>query len=326
LKHKGIVVLGPTGSGKTDLAHRICDQDSQCQIINLDVFQSYKELSIGTNKPTIEEIKHYQYKGIDIYFPWEKCDAQMFSQYVISQINQIHQDNKIPILCGGSTLYSKAILYHLDSFPKVNQVLRDWIHSGAKFVGHQKFYDLLKTFDPQKMEKISPMDHYRIERSLEIYLQTPPSTAIFPYEGLSKEPKIQPGGFKALTERFPDFLKIILPKKNENEDLAKRIDFMFSQGWIEEVNSLISRYGSEILKFPAFKAIGYEDIFHQIMRKSIDLAELKSIILHKTHQYSRRQNTWFKQMTQENHTHLMVFEGENSSVDLKYDEILSYLS
>lgn len=287
LNFKCIVILGATASGKTALAHKIADelfkQNKNCQLVNLDAFQIYKELNIGTAKPTQEEILKYKYHGIDICKINENLDANTFARLCWQSCDAIYQKNSIPICVGGSGLYLRAFLHGLDSLPTRNEKIRQEIEEVAQRDGWPACHAWLARVDPIRAQELHPNDKTRIERALEIFL----ATGVPQSANRSKE--------KLLKEQMTLFPCFVIHCKKETailkEDINKRVEFLFEQGWQEEVVQLYIKYGSELQHFHALQAIGYKQIVQSLQKPTMQ-AQLVEKIKTLTWQYAKKQLTW----------------------------------
>src|SRR5690606_4468971 len=161
-----IVILGPTGVGKTELALAIAKK-FDCEIISADSRQFYRELTIGTAKPTKEELAAVPHHLIDMLSISEDYTAGKFENDAVRVIDQIHGSGKIPIMVGGSGLYIKAVLEGLDSLPS-NPNLRSEIESFYEREGLEALQGRLKAIDPVYYSQIDRNNHVRLIRAIEI--------------------------------------------------------------------------------------------------------------------------------------------------------------
>jgi len=268
---KIIAIVGPTGAGKTEWAKRLAVKFNG-RVISADSRQIYKGLDIGTAKD-----KSFKQALIDIIEPFEKFTVYDYQQLANNLINQYFKMKTLPILCGGTGLYLYTVLYGY-IFPGIREE-SDALRKKLEKLSESKLYEKLKKFDPQAVFKIDPKNKRRIIRALEVTI-------------LAKEP------FSRLQRTAkPKFDALIIGIQTDRETLYSkidaRIDQMIKEGLVEEVRGLLQKYGTKQLDIPAFNTIGYKEIIDYIKgRKTLKEAIAK--IKTNTHDYVRRQETWFK--------------------------------
>ncbi|MES2614998.1 MAG: tRNA (adenosine(37)-N6)-dimethylallyltransferase MiaA [Bdellovibrionota bacterium] len=291
LNFKCILILGATASGKTALAHNLADklnaQNKPCELVNLDAFQIYKELNIGTAKPTHEEILKYNYHGVNICELNENLDANTFARLSWEFCASIAQKNKIPICVGGSGLYLRAFLHGLDSLPPRDENIRTQIKEVANAHGWPYCHEWLAKVDPKRACELHPNDKTRIERALEIFLLTGKPQS----EERSKE--------NMLKEQDTLFPCYVIHCKQEplilKERICLRVEQIFAQGWTQEVEQLFVKYGESLNSFHAMQAIGYKQILSSLFHtktSQIPQGDLVDKISTLTWQYAKKQLTW----------------------------------
>jgi len=289
---KSIIIIGQTASGKTNLAHKLFNElnkaSIKCEVVNLDAFQIYKDISIGTAKPSIEEQKRYHYHGIDLCESHESMDANLFAEYLRKTCTKILNKGKFPICVGGSGLYLRAFLHGLDNFPTHNPQIRKSIRDDAAKNGWEACYERLKQIDPVRAATLHPNDHVRIERALEIYeiTQTPPSQLQTKTKPLHSQER-SVASLVIQTEVESEILK---------ENIFIRTQNLFRSGWYDEVKKLHIKYGENLKNFNSMRAIGYKSILDSIIQNK-DVFEEQELILkisNETCKYAKRQKTWNK--------------------------------
>jgi tRNA dimethylallyltransferase len=265
-KPKLIVVLGPTGSGKSELAIKIA-KEFNGEIISADSRQVYKEMNIGTGKITRKQMQSISHYCLDIASPKKQITVTQFKKKALEVIDKIYKKGKIPILCGGTGLYIQAIAQGM-TIPKVkpDQKLRKKLENKTT----EQLFSQLKRLDPDRAKNIDSKNKRRLVRALEIVLKTKQ-----PIPSLKSEAQ-----FDVLCIG----IKKSLPELKKSVD--KRVDGMIKADLENEVKKLIKKYGwTQVLK----NAISYQEFR--------DLASLNDIIdsikLH-TLQFAKRQMTWFK--------------------------------
>ena len=163
-----LFLMGPTASGKTDLAIRL-RQKYPVEIISVDSALIYKDMDIGTAKPDAQELALAPHRLIDILDPSEAYSAADFRRDAINEMNKIVAEGKIPLLVGGTMLYYKALLEGLSPLPAADQEIRKQIEAESIEQGWQALHDQLREIDPVSAERIHPNDPQRLSRALEVY-------------------------------------------------------------------------------------------------------------------------------------------------------------
>ncbi len=271
---KSIVIVGPTASGKTDLSLKLAKRLGS-SVINTDSRLFYKNLDVGTGKPSKiqrDEIKHHL---IDILGPTEDFSISGFIKKASKAISQIITDGKIPILVGGSGQYTKALIEGWD-IPKVppDLELRRSLQEIIDNNGVDFFYKKLEEDFPENTLNIDKKNPRRLIRAYELgknnIVRAPKSknpSSLFKLYGLTLDRKI-------LYSRIDE-----------------RIDRMIDEGWVEEVEKLIDK-GCDP-NSNSFASIGYKEIYSYIIG-STNLEESKSVIKKKTRNLVRHQYNWFR--------------------------------
>lgn len=267
-----LVVLGPTASGKSDLAVEIA-QKFNGEVISADSRQIYKELNLASGKITEKEMKcipHYMIdvislKGKKIY------SAELFKKQASRKISEILTAKKLPIICGGTAFYINALISD-HKFPKVgpNQKLREILEK----LSTNDLFAQLQNLDPERAQNIDPKNRHRLMRSIEI------ATAI------GKVPPIQK------KEKY-DVLKIGInwPKEELEKRIKKRLEKRLRLGMIEEIKQI---YASGI-KFKKMEELGLEPKYIALyLQGKISKEEMKGEIIKESLRYAKRQMTWFK--------------------------------
>ncbi len=290
---KALILLGPTGVGKTGVSLLLA-KALNTEIISADSMQIYRYMDIGTAKPSSEErlmIKHHM---IDIVDPWETYSAGKYINEVVPIIDELHREGKLPIIAGGTGLYVKAMTRGIFSGPSADWSLRGQLLS---LEDEEKgiLYNFLKDLDPETTSRITSNDKRRIIRALEVCLKSDSSMS-----------EMQ----RMMTKPLPyEFIKIGLlrDRKELYRLIEQRVDEMIKAGLVEEVRIVIDLikamaergYGDTEnkkftdLPFPSMQAIGYKEIALHLYGK-ITLEEAISLIKRGTKRYAKRQLTWFR--------------------------------
>ena len=265
-----IVLVGPTASGKTELAIEIAEY-FKTHIHNIDSRQIYKSMDIGTAKPSKNQQKKIKHFLLDIEEPINPINVKQFQEIAQKSIRKEIKQNKLPFLVGGSGLYMNSITkgFFVPNVPPQNNLRRQ-----LEKLGQKECWDLLKNCDPFITKKINYSDHIRTIRALEVFYVTG--------KPMSKQQIQKPPNWK--------ILELGLDRDNLKERILQRTKYMFSSGIIEETEHLISQYGSDL---PILDTIGYreaKDVINNFSNfdKAIELTTTKTI------QFSKRQKTWFR--------------------------------
>lgn len=273
--NKVIIILGPTGVGKTPGAILLA-KELNTEIISADSMQIYRYMDIGTAKPTPEEQKLVKHHMIDIINPWESFSTGKYISMVKEIIKELHSKGKIPVITGGTGLYIKAMTRGLFTGPQADWELRERLISIEK-EKKGTLYNYLKELDPETSNKISPNDLRRIIRAIEVCIKTKKSIS-----ELQKE----------LTNPLPyEFIKIGLlrDRKELYKLIEQRVDKMIEKGLVEEVKEILKMNPD---KTP-LQAIGYKEII-RYLNNELSLDDAIKLIKRNTKRYAKRQFTWFK--------------------------------
>ncbi|MCX6198994.1 MAG: tRNA (adenosine(37)-N6)-dimethylallyltransferase MiaA [Bacteroidetes bacterium] len=271
-----IVVCGPTAIGKTSLAVEIAKQYS-AEVISADSRQFYKEMNIGTAKPTEEqlsEVPHHFVNNISIHT--KHYSAGKYEFEVLEFLEKYFQEKSIAVMVGGSGLFINAVCSGFDKFEREDD---NQLYVTRKFL-NEKSLDWLQQeverLDPEYFEKVDKKNPVRLKRALEIIYTT------------GKKYSEQRIGKK--TERPFNIIKIglSLPREVLNERINNRVDEMFKQGLLEEVKELYINK-----KLHALETVGYTELFDFIEDK-ISFENAVALIKQNTRNYAKRQMTWFK--------------------------------
>ena len=297
---KVVVICGPTASGKTSLSIELAKKING-QIISADSMQIYDEMDIGTAKPTKEEmqgIKHYLIGNVK---PTNRYSVSEYKKDATNAIEETIQDNKFPIIVGGTGLYVNSLIYGID-YPEIETDLeyRKKLEEIAEKEGLNKLYNMAKEIDEKAMEKISPNDQKRILRVLEIYNQTGKTKTELEIESRKNGVKYD---FRVFA--------IDMPREILYERINKRVDIMLENGLLEEVKRLYKKYGEEL--YTSIQAIGYKEVIDYINGKYTKEEMIEKIKM-ETRRYAKRQLTWFRKI--ENITWLNGLNDTQSNIDI----------
>ena len=265
-----IVLIGPTASGKTDLAIEIA-KHFKMSIHNVDSRQMYKEMDIGTAKPTKtqqKEIKHYL---INLTNPDQSINVKEFQKIATNSINKQILKGTHPFLVGGSGLYMNSII---NGFVTPDVPPKKLFRNKLSKLGQMECWELLQSCDPVTAQKISAEDHIRTIRALEVFYTTG--------KPISTQQSTNPPPWKVL--------EIGLDCDDLNERIIKRTKIMFQDGIIEETKNLINKYGVDL---PLLKTIGYREAIN-VIKNNHKINDAIEITSKKTINFAKRQRTWFR--------------------------------
>ncbi|MBF4284768.1 tRNA (adenosine(37)-N6)-dimethylallyltransferase MiaA [Vibrio anguillarum] len=275
-----LFLMGPTASGKTDLAIRL-RQKYPVEIISVDSALIYKGMDIGTAKPNAHELALAPHRLIDILDPSEVYSAADFRRDALLAMHDITAQGKIPLLVGGTMLYYKALLEGLSPLPAANPEIRQQIEQEALEHGWGQLHDQLQTIDPVSAARIHPNDPQRLSRALEVYR----------ISGKTLTELTQTKG-ESLPFRVKQFA--IAPK--ERAELHRRIELRFEKmieaGFEEEMKALYAR--SDLHPdLPSIRCVGYRQMWDYLDGNcTLEEAVYRGICA--TRQLAKRQITWLR--------------------------------
>ncbi len=271
---KLIVIVGPTAIGKTSLSIELANHFS-CEIISADSRQFFKEMAIGTAKPTKEELAAAPHHFVDFLSITEKYTAGQFEKEVIQKLGELYKKNDTAIMVGGSGLYVDAVCYGIDEIPS-NETIRHQLNEELLQNGLAPLQEELKEADPKIWETINKKNPQRIIRALEVYRHTGT-----PYSFYRKgTPKV----------RDFDIIKIGLDTDRSivYDRINQRVDLMLKDGLLDEVTTLIP-----FQHLNALNTVGYKEYF-KYFNQEISLEEATELLKKNTRNFAKRQLTWFK--------------------------------
>ena len=283
MKNKVIVICGPTASGKTALSIELAKQIDG-EIISADSMQIYKDMDIGTAKPSKEEMQGVKHYLLDYVSPEERYSVAQYKQDAKKAIKEILEKGKIPIIVGGTGLYIDSLIYEIEYTDiKIDEEYRKELEQIAEREGLEKLYEMAKKIDIEAMEKISPNDKKRIMRVLEIYKSTGKTKTQQEIESRKKPVEYDYKVFAVDWDR-----EILYQRIN------RRVDIMIEQGLIQEVKNILKKYN----KFPtAMQGLGYKEVV-DYLNGTYTKEEMIEKIKMETRRYAKRQLTWFRKNKQ----------------------------
>ena len=282
-KPKVIVICGPTASGKTALSIELAKQING-QIISCDSMQIYKEMNIGTAKPSKEEMQGIKHYLIGFIEPNKRYSVADYKKDAKNAIKQILSKGKTPIIVGGTGLYLDSLIYEIDYQEiQFDQKYREELQKLYEEKGIEYLYEKAKQIDPQAIEKISKNDKKRIMRILEIYKATGKNKTMQEIESRKEEVEYDYHVYALSWDRQTLYQRI-----------NKRVDIMIEQGLIEEVKNILSNYK----EFPtAMQGLGYKEVV-TYLKGEYTKEEMIEKIKMETRRYAKKQLTLFRKNKQ----------------------------
>lgn len=270
-----VLIVGPTAVGKTNIAVQLAKY-YKCEIVSCDSRQFYRELSIGTAKPTLEEMQGVPHHFIDSHSISLDYSAGDYERDAIRLLEKLFNSNQKVIMTGGSGFFVKAITHGLDELPTVDQNIRTELMQRFEAEGIEKLVAELQTVDPEYAQKVDIQNTQRVVRALEVFKQTG-----VPFSDFHKN---------TVVKRDFEIIKIGLERPREElyERVNQRVESMMTAGLIAEVEHVVS-----FRDHNALKTVGYKEVI-QYLDGAIDRKTMTELIKRNTRRYAKRQLTWFK--------------------------------
>jgi tRNA dimethylallyltransferase len=271
-----VVIAGPTAVGKTALSIKLA-KEFGTEIISADSRQVYRELSIGTAKPTRQELQEVKHHFINSHSITQGYDAAQYGKDALETLETLFKEKQIVILCGGSGLYIKAVCEGFDDIPEISPEIRISLNGQYEKHGLLWLQEQMKLLDPNHFINMDQQNPQRLLRALEVRIGTGESISFFQ----KKEKK---------TSRDFNVLKIglELPREQLYDRINIRMDQMISEGLFEEAKNLYP-----FRQMNALQTVGYREIFDHI-EGQYDYQEAVRLLKRNTRWYAKRQLTWFK--------------------------------
>lgn len=278
-KNPLIFILGPTATGKSDLALNVAEK-IQASILNCDSLQFFKSLEIGTAKPSLADFKRVPHYLFNIVDEGRAFTAGEFRKQAL-QILQNQLPRSPMLAVGGSGFYVQALDKGMYDLPPIDSRFAEEVRAQLNTRGLKALFEELKNIDPQHASQISEQDNYRITRALIIF------------RGTGKTPSQHKQAFATQTKRLPwPTFKVGL--RVRREDLKKRIELrtreMLNRGLVEEVRRLLA---ANLEEWPPLKSVGYRETI-AYLRGNLNLDILEDSIVRSTMALAKKQMTWFK--------------------------------
>lgn len=270
-----LVIAGPTAVGKTALCVQLA-KTLQTDVVSADSRQLYRELSIGTAKPTLEEMDGVRHHFVNSHSIVDPVNAGRYERECLALLNELFQETDVVILSGGTGLYINAVCFGLDDIPSVEPVLREHLFNRLQQEGLAVLQKELRELDPVYAQTADLQNPIRVTRALEVCLTTGQ-----PYSSFRRQ---QP------TER--PFRSVLIALERPREELYTRIDArmdaMLAAGLLDEVASLVP-----YRHLPALQTVGYQEVF-PYLDGQYDYEEMVRLLKRNSRRYAKRQLTWFR--------------------------------
>lgn len=274
MKKTLVILLGPTGVGKTELCLSLAEE-LNTEIVSCDSRQFFRELKIGTAAPTeaqMQRVKHHLVGNLSI-FDYYSCGR--FEIDALKKLDELFLSKDVVLMTGGSMLYIDAICKGIDDIPNVDQNLRDSLHERYANEGIDNILSELKLLDPEYYDLVDKKNHKRIIHALEICLTSGKTFSSFRKETAKARPF--------------DIIKIglNLPREELYDRINKRVDIMFEEGLLEEAKKFYPHRNLNSLN-----TVGYKELF-EYFDGNWDLDFAKNMIKQNSRRYAKKQLTWF---------------------------------
>jgi len=265
-----IALMGPTASGKTDLALELAET-LDLAVLSVDSRQLYRGMDVGTAKPTAAQRRRVRHELLDLRDPDEPINLQSFTALAQAAIAAEHRRRGVALLVGGSGLYLEALLRGLAPPPVPPQPV---LRAQLEHLGQPLCHGLLRQGDPEAAARIAPADAVRTQRALEVLYATG--------RPLSSQRCQQPPPWRVL--------ELGLQPSDLAERIQRRTVRMYDEGLVEETAGLLARFGADC---PLLRTMGYDEA-RRMLAGELNRAEAIALTERRTRQYAKRQRTWFR--------------------------------
>lgn len=279
-----IFLMGPTASGKTASAIHLLESGLPVELISVDSALVFKDMDIGSAKPSSDELARAPHHLIDIISPEEAYSAAQFRRDALTLMADITARGKVPVLVGGTMLYYNTLQHGIHELPQADAALRAQIHEEAALIGWPAMHAKLAAIDPITAERLKPADAQRIERALEVCLLT----------GKKMSDLLAEPASGALPYRLLKIALLPQDRKWLHDRIALRFDQMLSLGLLDEVSRLRAKYDLS-LELPSMRCVGYRQAW-EYQDGLVDFATMREKGIAATRQLAKRQLTWMRGM------------------------------
>ena len=307
-------IAGPTGSGKTHLAMLLAEtaqaRNITVELISMDSALVYRDMDIGSAKPTLDERTAVKHHLIDILNPTEAYSAARFATDAKRLVTEIRQRGNVPVIVGGTMLYWRAFAYGLSTLPPADSAIRAHLDAQGKALGWPAMHAELMALDPISAARLEPNDSQRIQRALEVVKSTGKPMSAWLAESPSED-----GRAGSL---IPDWLRLVSLEPSEraqlHQNLESRFDAMLKAGLIDEVRALRTQPGIHA-DLPSMRAVGYRQVW-EYLEGHISAEQMRYKALAATRQLGKRQLTWLRAI--EGRTVFNPFDASGLPAALQY--------
>lgn len=289
--------MGPTASGKTDLAIEIAKRYAS-DLVSVDSALVYRDMNIGTAKPEPQILNDFPHALVDILSPEQSYSAADFARDAKSLISQANSNEKLSVLVGGTMLYYRALFQGFDDLPEADESIRAVLNKRLQNEGSHVLHAELATCDPSSANRIHPNDPQRITRALEVYEIT--GQPLSHLQSQSQQQHSQRLHYDGLNI-------ILLPEDRAvlHKRIAQRFEQMLDMGFVNEVEQLLQKYSLH-KDMPSMRSVGYRQVMEYLNGDyNYNTMQEKGIIA--TRQLAKRQHTWLRK---EQGAHIFIIEND----------------
>jgi tRNA dimethylallyltransferase len=273
--------MGPTASGKTDIAMRLADE-FPVDLVSVDSALVYRDMNIGTAKPGQDTLRRYPHRLVDIRDPEDAYSAGDFVRDAISAIDAIHESGRLPLLVGGTMLYFRALIDGIAELPDADAAIRTSIDKEAEQLGWPSMHQQLVEIDPVAAARINPNDSQRIQRALEVFRVSGRKLSDWQLETSPLRDDL----------RYIKAALIPEPRSVLHQRIEQRLDLMLEHGVLDEVRALMQRRGLTA-GHSSMRAVGYRQ-FWRYLEGDWSIEEARARALAASRQLAKRQLTWLR--------------------------------
>ncbi|MBC7572277.1 MAG: tRNA (adenosine(37)-N6)-dimethylallyltransferase MiaA [Spirosoma sp.] len=291
-----LVVAGPTAVGKTALCVQLAQQ-LQTDVVSADSRQLYRELTIGTAKPTPAEMQDVQHYFVGSHSITDPVNAGRYERECLAVLDELFQKKDVVILSGGTGLYINAVCFGLDDMPAVNPLLREQLLTRLQTEGLTTLQAQLRQLDPEYAQTADLQNPVRVTRALEVCLSTGQPYSSFRRRQTAKRP------FQ------PILVNLDRPRPELYTRIDTRVDTMLAAGLVDEVRSLLP-----YRELSALQTVGYQEIF-PFLGGDYDYDEMVRLLKRNTRRYAKRQLTWFRSQFPVSSYQVSLTDNQSLAVD-----------
>ena len=271
-----LCIVGPTATGKTELALDVCERTNG-EIISADSVQIYRGFDVGSGKPSREERARAPHHVIDVLEPQEAADAMTFARLADAAISDVRARGKLPILCGGTFFWVRALVLGLAPAPSADEAIRARHRAIVAESGVNVLHEQLLRVDPASAARLHPNDLLRVSRALEVHELSGRPMSEHQAEHGFKEPRMESA-----------MVGVALAPEALTERITRRVEGWLASGWVEEVEALVAagHGGSR-----AMGSVGYAEVRAHVQGE-LPRDKLAELIVRSTRTFARKQRTW----------------------------------